>query len=146
MAENDVFLWEGHHGTLIREFAMPEWDEPIQPSLVFLQSCLALKDYKAHPLLSRGAVGVIGSSTRTYSASGGACSLAFFNALLYDGQSVGAFAAPGEELPRGLYPAEGQAPRQGRDAPGANLRQPGRSRCGATRRSRCPVPSGRTTP
>jgi hypothetical protein len=90
MAEHDVFLWEGHHGTLIRDFAMPEWDEPMGPSLVFLQSCLALKDYKAHPLLSRGAVGVIGSSTRTYSASGGACSLAFFNALLYDGQSVGA--------------------------------------------------------
>jgi hypothetical protein len=90
MAEHDVFLWEGHHATLIREFGMPEWDEPLRPSLVFLQSCLALKDYKAHPLLSRGAVGVIGSSTRTYSASGGACSLAFFDALLYDGQSVGA--------------------------------------------------------
>ncbi len=89
MTENDVFLWEGHHGTLIRDFGMPNWDEPMSPSLVFLQSCLALKDYKAHPLLSRGAVGVIGSSTRTYSASGGACSLAFFNALLYDGQSVG---------------------------------------------------------
>ncbi len=69
---------------------MQDWEEPMQPSLVFLQSCLALKDYKAHPLLSRGAVGVIGSSTRTYSASGGACSLAFFNALLYEGQTVGA--------------------------------------------------------
>src|SRR5262249_46029372 len=90
MTEQDVFLWEGHHNTLIREFAMPEWDEPMLPSLVFLQSCLALKDYKAHPLLGRGAVGVIGSSTRTYSASGGACSLAFFDALLYEGQSVGA--------------------------------------------------------
>ena len=90
MSEHDVFLWEGHHGTLVREWAMPDWDEPLLPSLVFLQSCLALKDYKAHPLLSRGAVSVIGSSTRTYSASGGACSLAFFDALLYDGQSVGA--------------------------------------------------------
>jgi hypothetical protein len=90
MPENDIFLWEGHHNTLIKEWAMPEWDEVLPPSLVFLQSCLALKDYKAHPLLSRGAVGVIGSSTRTYSASGGACSLAFFNALLYDGQTVGA--------------------------------------------------------
>jgi hypothetical protein len=34
-------------------------------------------------------VAVIGSSTRTYSGSGGACSLAFFDALLYDGQSLG---------------------------------------------------------
>jgi hypothetical protein len=33
---------------------------------------------------------VVGSSTRTYSGSGGACSLSFFNALLYEDQSVGA--------------------------------------------------------
>jgi hypothetical protein len=85
----DVFLWEGHHNTLIRDWEFPSWDEPLQPSLIFLQSCLALKDYKVHPLLSRGAIGVIGSSTRTYSGSGGACSLAFFNALLYEQQSLG---------------------------------------------------------
>jgi hypothetical protein len=39
--------------------------------------------------LRRGAVAVVGSPVRTYSASGGACSLAFFDALLYDGQSLG---------------------------------------------------------
>ena len=89
MPEHDIFLWEGHHNTLITEFDLPSWDEPLRPSLVFLQSCLALKDYKVQPLLSRGAVGVVGSSTRTYSASGGACSLAFFNALLYDDQTLG---------------------------------------------------------
>src|SRR5262249_11056875 len=38
---------------------------------------------------NRGAIGVVGSSTRTYSASGGACSLAFFNALLYEDRPVG---------------------------------------------------------
>jgi hypothetical protein len=32
---------------------------------------------------------VVGTSTRTYSGSGGACSLAFFTALLYEGRSVG---------------------------------------------------------
>jgi hypothetical protein len=32
---------------------------------------------------------VVGSSTRTYSASGGACSLAFFDAILYDGATLG---------------------------------------------------------
>src|SRR5262249_46785570 len=89
LTEHDIFLWEGHHNTLIRDWDMPTWDEPLPPSLIFLQSCLALKDYKTHPLLSRGALGVIGSSTRTYSASGGACSLAFFNAMLYDDQTVG---------------------------------------------------------
>jgi len=89
MPEYDIFLWEGHHNALIREWDFPAWDEPLSPSLVFLQSCLALKDYKVNQLLSRGAVGVVGSSTRTYSASGGACSLAFFNALLYEEQTVG---------------------------------------------------------
>jgi hypothetical protein len=90
LPEHDVFLWEGHHNPLIIDYGLPEWDEPLPPTFVFLQSCLALKEGKAGPLLSRGAVGVVGSSTRTYSASGGACSLAFFDALLYDGQSLGA--------------------------------------------------------
>jgi hypothetical protein len=89
LPEHDIFLWEGHHGTLIREYKLPDWDEPTAPSFVFLQSCLALTEEKAQPLLRRGAVGVIGSPVRTYSASGGACSLAFFDALLYDGQSLG---------------------------------------------------------
>jgi len=89
MQEHDIFLWEGHCNTLIRDYAMPEWDEPMPPALVFLQSCLALQDWKAQPLLQRGAVGVIGTSTRMYSASGGACSLAFFNALLYEDASLG---------------------------------------------------------
>jgi hypothetical protein len=90
MQQNDVFLWEGHHNTLINDWGFPLWDEPLPPSFVFLQSCLALHDWKAGPLLERGAVGVVGSSTRIYSASGGACSLAFFDALLYEDRSLGA--------------------------------------------------------
>jgi hypothetical protein len=89
MSQCDVFLWEGHHNTLIKEYAMPEWDEPLPPVFVFLQSCLALYDWKALPLLNRGAVGVVGTSTRTYSGSGGACSLAFFDSLLYDHATLG---------------------------------------------------------
>jgi hypothetical protein len=89
MIGKDVLLWEGHHNTLIKDWAFASWDEPLPPTFVFLQSCLALKDYKVGPLLGRGAVGVVGSSTRTYSASGGALSLAFFNALLYEGQTLG---------------------------------------------------------
>jgi hypothetical protein len=89
LSQNDLFLWEGHHNTLIRDYAFPEWDEPLPPSLVFLQSCLALKEEKVLPLLQRGAIGVVGSSTRVYSATGGACSLAFMDALLYDNQSLG---------------------------------------------------------
>lgn len=89
LAQQTIFLWEGHHSTLIREYEVPQWTEPLRPSLVFLQSCLALTEEKAHPFLRKGAVGVIGSSTRTYSASGGAFALAYFDALLYDRQSLG---------------------------------------------------------
>jgi hypothetical protein len=89
LAEQDVFLWEGHHSVLIRDYEFPSWDEPTRPSLVFLQSCIILKEDEAGPMLRRGAVAVIGSPTRMYSGSGGACSLAFFDALLYDGESVG---------------------------------------------------------
>jgi hypothetical protein len=88
LPDQDIFLWEGHFGTL-RDYGLADWDEPLRPSLVFLQSCLALQESKALPFLQRGALGVVGSSTRTYSGSGGACSLAFFNALLYEGQSLG---------------------------------------------------------
>src|SRR5262249_17400128 len=84
-----IFLWEGHHSTLVQDYRVHEWPEPLQPSLVFLQSCLALQEPKAQPFLERGAVGVIGTSSRTYSGSGGALSLAFFDALAYEHQSVG---------------------------------------------------------
>jgi hypothetical protein len=90
LPEQDIFLWEGHHSTMTREYGLPDWPEPLEPSLVFLQSCLALCEPEALPLIERGAIGVIGTSTRTYSASGGACSLAFFNALLYEKQTLGA--------------------------------------------------------
>jgi hypothetical protein len=84
-----IFLWEGHHSTLVQDYRVHEWPESLQPSLVFLQSCLALQEPKAQPFLERGALGVIGTSSRTYSGSGGALSLAFFDALAYEHQSVG---------------------------------------------------------
>ena len=28
----DIFLWEGHHSTLVREFKVPQWDEPTAPA------------------------------------------------------------------------------------------------------------------
>jgi len=89
LIDSDLFLWEGHHNTLIKDYGLPQWDDSLPPSLVFLQSCLVLTESKTHPLLQHGAVAVVGSTSRVYSASGGACSLAFFNALLYDDQSIG---------------------------------------------------------
>jgi hypothetical protein len=122
MTEADVILWEGHHNTLVKEWNMPEWGEPLPPSLVFLQSCLALQDWKAQPLLSRGAVAVIGTSTRTYSGSGGACSLAFFNAVLYDDAPLGAALRQAKNFL--LAYAMLKEKRLGKDAhrTGANLR------------------------
>lgn len=90
LPEHDLWLWEGHHSTLIKDYQMPEWTEPLPSTFVFLQSCLALAEPKAQPLLQRGAVAVVGSSTRTYSATGGAFSLAYFNAMLYDDLPAGA--------------------------------------------------------
>jgi hypothetical protein len=89
LPEQDLFLWEGHHSTLARQYGVHRWPEPLRPSLFFMQSCLALSEEESLPLLERGAVGVIGSSTRTYSGSGSAIALAFFDALLYERQSVG---------------------------------------------------------
>jgi hypothetical protein len=89
LPEQDVFLWEGHHETLVRRYGLPGWGEPLPSTVVFLQSCLALNEEEAHPLLRRGAVAVAGSATRTYSGSGGAFTLAFFDALLYEHQSLG---------------------------------------------------------
>jgi hypothetical protein len=122
LPEHQVFLWEGHSSTLMREYDFPSWTEPLPPSLVFLQSCLALTEVRAAPLLGRGAVAVVGTSTRTYSGSGGACSLAFFNALLYDGQSLGGALRQAKNFL--LAYALLKEKRLGKDAPrsGANLR------------------------
>ncbi len=89
MVGKELFLWEGHHNTLVKEWGFPSWDEELPPTFVFLQSCLALMDYKVGPLLARGAVGVLGTSTRTYSGSGGAFSLAFINGLVYEDRPLG---------------------------------------------------------
>jgi hypothetical protein len=89
LPEQDIFLWEGHYSTLVRDYGIHRWPEPLQPSLIFLQSCLALTEDKAQPFLQRGALGVVGSATRTYSGSGGAIALAYLDALLYEHQSLG---------------------------------------------------------
>lgn len=89
MPTQDIIVWEGHHSTLVNDYGVPSWPEPLQPSLVFLQSCLALNEVEASPFLHRGGVGVIGSSTRVFSGSGGAFTLAFFDALGYDHRTLG---------------------------------------------------------
>src|SRR5262249_8915558 len=89
MTRQELFIWEGHHLTMVRDYQMPSWNEPMAPCLVCLQSCLALNDSEAGALLRRGAVAVVGSSSRTYSGTGGAFTLALVDALLYEGQTLG---------------------------------------------------------
>ncbi|MDB5310114.1 MAG: hypothetical protein JWO38_4316 [Gemmataceae bacterium] len=89
LPQQDVFLWEGHYRTLIDTYEMPKWTEPLRPSVIFLQSCLALNPAEAGLLFDRGAVAVAGSPNRTYSGSGGALSLGFFDSLSYDGRDAG---------------------------------------------------------
>ncbi len=89
LPEQDAFLWEGHYRTLIDTFEFPKWTEPLRPSVIFLQSCLALNVDEAALLFDRGAVSVVGTPNRTYSGSGGALTLGFFDSLSYDGRSTG---------------------------------------------------------
>ncbi len=90
LPQQDAFLWEGHYRTLVDHFEMPKWTEPLRPSLIFLQSCLALNPDEAALLFDRGAAAVVGTPNRTYSGSGGALTLGFFDSLAYDGRPVGA--------------------------------------------------------
>jgi hypothetical protein len=90
LPEQDAFLWEGHYRTLVDHFEMPKWTEPLKPSVMFLQSCMALNPDEAALLFDRGAVAVVGTPNRTYSGSGGALTLGFFDSLAYDNRPVGA--------------------------------------------------------
>ena len=72
LVEQDIFLWEGHHSVLARDYEFPAWDEPTRPSLVFLQSCLALKEDEAGPMLRRGVLVVTGRDGADYRRHNGA--------------------------------------------------------------------------
>jgi len=98
LPEHDLFLWEGHYKTLVENYGLPGWTEPLPPAFVFLQSCLALHEAVAMPLVDRGAIAVGGSSTRIYAATGGAFSLAYFDGLLYEDQSLGGSLRQGKNF------------------------------------------------
>ena len=83
-----MFLWEGHHNTLIKDWGFATWTEPLRPSFMFLQSCLALTEDKTGHLFERRDRGgrlvepdVFGQRRRF--------SLGYLDAVLYDGQTLG---------------------------------------------------------
>src|SRR5262249_61089179 len=98
LTEQDIFLWEGHYQTMVEYYGIPSWTEPLRPSLIFLQSCLALNEKEAMPLFRRGAVSAVGSSSRNYSASGGAFTLAFFDPPAYDDATGGGALPPAKDF------------------------------------------------
>ncbi len=90
MAENDYYIWEGHNGTVRGRFGVGRFQDPMRPSIAFVQSCAELNAQVAGPLFDRGVAGVIGTPNRMFSGSGGSYVLAFSDALAYEGMSVGA--------------------------------------------------------
>jgi hypothetical protein len=88
LPQNDIFVWEGHHMMIMAGLG-PQGNQPLRPSLIFLQSCVALQEANAMPLLERGAVAVIAPGSYTFSASGGAFCMAYFDAMFYDGKTLG---------------------------------------------------------
>jgi hypothetical protein len=84
---NDIFVWEGHH--LQTMASLGAGRQPLRPSLIFLQSCVALQEANCLPLIERGAVAVVAPASYTFSASGGAFAHAYFDAMFYEGQSLG---------------------------------------------------------
>lgn len=89
MTEHDLFIFEGHNGTLGGRFGGNRYTDPMRPSLLFLQSCVELTPQNARPLFDRGLVGMIGTPNRMFSGSGGAYVLAFADALTAQGMSAG---------------------------------------------------------
>ncbi len=90
MTEHDYFIWEGHNGTVRGRFGVGRFQDPMRPSIAFIQSCAELNAQVVGPLLDRGAVAVIGTPNRMFSGSGGSYVLAFSDAMAYDGMDVGA--------------------------------------------------------
>ncbi len=86
----DLFVFEGHQETLTDTWKFSDWNEPLRPGLTILQSCRSLQANTVLPLFKRGMAAVVGTSTRTYSASGGAFATALINGLLQKGVSLGA--------------------------------------------------------
>ena len=62
VAQVDIFLWEGHYRTLTDEFGFLTWDEPLPPSLIVLQSCLALKEDEGGPGVRAMLVWLVGKT------------------------------------------------------------------------------------
>ena len=85
----DLVLYEGHTANLARSVQFDHEREPVYPGLYIFQGCKTLRQPEVIALLRNGAAGVIGTSTNTYSASGGALAKTYVDAMLLDGADAG---------------------------------------------------------
>ena len=102
----DIFLWEGHYRTMIDDFKVPTWTEPLKPSLVFLQSCLALNPAEVKTLFNRGAVAVVGSATAHLFGLRRRLHVGVLRCGHVRRSIAGQLAAAGQEFPVGLFAAQ----------------------------------------
>jgi len=132
------FYGEGHYSTLFRDWRLREWEEPMAPSLVFLQSCLALRESKAQPLIrprSRGRHRFVDAHLLRVRRRGVAGLLRRCRLRWRVGRCGPAAI---EEFPPRLLAVEGEASRQGRAADRReSARRLGLHHSGAIRRCIC---------
>jgi hypothetical protein len=85
----DLVLYEGHTANLQEAVPFDLERDPVAPGLYVFQGCRTLVQPQVAALIRNGAAGVVGTTTKTYSASGSALAKAFVDAMLLDGMDAG---------------------------------------------------------
>jgi hypothetical protein len=85
----DLVLYEGHTANLAQSVQFDYEREPIVSGLYVFQGCKTLRQPEVIALLRNGAVGVIGTTTNTYSASGSALAKVVVDAMVLDDMDAG---------------------------------------------------------
>jgi hypothetical protein len=84
----DFVVYQGHTADLGEFTKASQRAAALRPGLFLLQGCVSLQQEESQSLVRRGAAGVVGTTANMYSASGGAFTKAFVDALL-DGNDAG---------------------------------------------------------
>ncbi len=85
----DIVLYEGHTANLANSVRFDFEREPVHAGLYVFQGCKTLRQPEVSALLRNGAVGVVGTTTNTYSASGSSLAKAYIDCLLLDQMDAG---------------------------------------------------------
>jgi hypothetical protein len=85
----DLVLYEGHTANLSQSVQFDPEREPILCGMYVFQGCKTLRQPEVSALLRNGAVGVVGTTTNTYSASGSALAKVLVDAMVLDQMDAG---------------------------------------------------------